>query len=458
MPKQKVIWGCIECGHLQPKWSGQCPSCENWNSLKEESPLELEPRRFDTQTAQTIKPVKLNEVVALESDRLKSNAPAFDRLLGGGVVKGSLTLLGGDPGIGKSTLLLQTLSGFVTQNKTVLYVCGEESIHQVSLRAKRLNIEADQLLLLAETDFVRIKKQIELIQPDLVVVDSIQVIYKSDLPSLPGSVAQIRECTTELMYLAKNLEISIFVIGHVTKSGEIAGPKILEHLVDTVLYFEGDRQHHFRILRVVKNRFGPCDEIGIYQMLEAGLKEVQNPSEIFLEQYQESRVGSAIIPTVEGSCPILVEAQALVTPLAYSTPTRKSMGVDQNRLALLIAVLDKKVGLSLQRFDVFLALAGGIKVSETATDLGLIMALLSSYKDAALPEKTVFIAEVGLSGNLRRVSRIAKRLKEAERMGFQKAYIPKGNLKDCSKELLQAISIHAMENVHDVIQSCLPEE
>lgn len=455
MSKLKTVWGCIECGHLQPKWSGQCPSCLRWNVLKEDVDIPKEPARFGSKEAELSKPIRLKEIPAHPALRVFSSSPAFDRLLGGGLVVGSLTLLGGDPGIGKSTLLLQMMASYVKGNQKVLYICGEESIQQVSLRAKRLKIDAENLFLLPETDFSRIKKHIEQMRPDIVIVDSIQVVYKNDLPSLPGSVAQIRECTTELMYLAKNLEISIFLIGHVTKSGEIAGPRILEHLVDTVFYFEGEREYHFRILRVIKNRFGPCDEIAIYQMHQEGLQEVENPSEVFLEHYQKTLKGSTILPTLEGSCPILVEAQALVTPLAYSTPTRKCMGIDPNRLALLLAVLDKKAGISLQRFDVFVALAGGLKIVETASDLGILMAVVSSYMNRAVQDQCVFIGEIGLGGNLRRVAKIDKRLKEAIRMGFTQAVIPKSNLKDLHPDLLQGIQIHAMESVHEAIESCL---
>ncbi len=455
MSKLKTMWSCIECGHFQAKWSGQCPSCSRWNVLKEEVEASKEPARFGSQEVKLSRPIKLKEISAHPALRVFSKSPAFDRLLGGGLVVGSLTLLGGDPGIGKSTLLLQMTASYVKAQQKVLYICGEESIQQVSLRAKRLQIDVENLFLFPETDFSRIKQQIEQMRPDIVIVDSVQVIYKNDLPSLPGSVAQIRECTTELMYLAKNLEISIFLIGHVTKSGDIAGPRILEHLVDTVFYFEGEREYHFRILRVIKNRFGPCDEIAIYQMHPLGLQEVENPSEIFLEHYQKTLMGSTILPTLEGSCPILVEAQALVTPLAYSTPTRKCMGIDPNRLALLLAVLDKKAGISLQRFDVFVALAGGLKITETASDLGILMAVVSSYNNQAVRDQCVFIGEVGLGGHLRRVAKIEKRLKEALRMGFKEAVIPKSNLKDLNADLLQGIQVHAMESVHETIEFSL---
>jgi DNA repair protein RadA/Sms len=454
MAKQKTVWSCIECGHMQPKWSGQCISCEGWNVFNQELETKEESSRFKTIEVQARKPIKLDEVKPDFAIRMNSNNATFDQLLGGGLVKGSLVLLGGDPGIGKSTLLLQVTAEYVKKGYKVLYICGEESVEQVSLRANRLKVDAKDLLLFGETDLNTIKYQIEQIKPNIVIIDSVQVIYKNDLPSLPGSIAQIRECTTELMYLAKNISTSIFLIGHVTKSGEIAGPKVLEHLVDTVLYFEGDRQYHYRILRVVKNRFGPCDEIGIFQMKSGGLEIVENPSEIFLDERKMHSHGSAIIPTIEGSCPILVEAQALVTHLAYSAPTRKCMGIDPNRLALLLAVLDKKVGYNLQRSDVFVALAGGIRIQEPALDLGVLLAISSSYREKQIDPELVLMGEVGLGGNMRRIARIEKRLKEASRMGFKRAIVPKGNLKDISKDLLNSIQVHGIDFVDEAIEIC----
>lgn len=456
MTKTKVIWSCQECGHTQYKWTGQCPVCERWNTIEEELEVKKIPSRFHSQPVEK-KPIKLSDVLVDKQARIFSSIKAFDRLLGEGLVPGSLLLLGGDPGIGKSTLLMQVTASYVEKDYKVLYICGEESIEQVSLRAKRLGIQADHLLLLAETNIESIKVQIENVKPDIVIVDSIQVVYKNEVPSLPGSITQIREAATEMMYLAKNLSISIFLIGHVTKSGEIAGPKVLEHLVDTVLYFEGDRQHHYRILRVVKNRFGPCDEVGIFQMNAFGLQEIENPSEVFLDQRKRIIEGSAIVPTVEGSCPILVEVQALVTSLVYSSPTRKSSGIDSNRLALLIAVLEKRLGYSLMRSDIFVALTGGIYIKEPAIDLGVLMAIASSFREKPLPSLQVLIGEIGLSGDIRRVSNIEKRLKEAVRMGFKSAVIPKRNLKDLSKELLDAIQVHGVEFVDEVFPFCFDQ-
>ncbi|MCH9634478.1 MAG: DNA repair protein RadA [Chlamydiae bacterium] len=458
MSKQKTVWSCIDCGHMQPKWSGQCPSCSRWNVFHQEVEHSQVEARFKPSSSKITKPVLLNEVKSDESIRRQSKSPAFDRLLGGGLVCGSLILLGGDPGVGKSTLLLQVTSQYAQNGLKVLYICGEESIEQVSLRAKRLNLQAEGLFLLAETNLSVVKQHIEKMKPDLVIVDSVQVVYKSELPSLPGSVTQVREVTIELMYLAKSLEISIFLIGHVTKSGEIAGPRILEHLVDTVLYFEGDKQYHYRILRSVKNRFGSCDEIAIFQMNPQGLEEVDNPSEMFLDERNSQMHGSAIVPTIEGSCPILVEAQALVTPLAYSAPTRKCMGIDPNRLALLLAVLDKKMGYSLQRYDVFVALAGGIRIQEPALDLGVLMAITSSYREKKIDSHQVIIGEVGLGGNIRRVARIEKRLNEARRMGFTSCIIPKGNFKDLPQDILHSMQVHAIDFVNEAIEKCFGRE
>ncbi len=456
MTKTQVKWSCQECGHTQPKWSGQCMICECWNSMAEEVEVKLSTSRFQT-PHEGKKPIKLIDVKKDVEKRLFSEIPAFDSLLGGGLVIGSLVLIGGDPGVGKSTLLMQVVSNYVEKGQKVLYICGEESASQVSLRAKRLSINAAELLLLGETNMESIKAHIENIKPDIVIVDSIQVVYKNEVSSLPGSVSQIRDAATELMHIAKSFSISIFIIGHVTKSGEIAGPRVLEHLVDTVLYFEGDRQHHYRILRSVKNRFGPCDEIGIFQMKSCGLVEVENPSAVFLDHRKQAIEGSAVIPTIEGSRAFLVEVQALVTSLAGNAPTRKSAGVDANRLALLLAVLEKRVGYSLARSDVFVSLAGGLRIKEPAIDLGVLMAIASSFREKKLDFSQVILGEVGLSGDVRRVSNIEKRLKEAIRMGFKSAMIPKRNLKGLPQNIFNAIEIQPVEFVDEAILQCFQE-
>ncbi len=446
--KQKTVWCCAECGHSQNKWAGQCPQCSQWNTLHEEVALDKVPSRFSV-TAPS-KPVRIHEVELEKTPRVKTGMEELDRLLGGGIVPGSLTLVGGDPGIGKSTLLLQASHAIAKQGLIVLYVCGEESVAQTSMRAKRINVSHENLLLLSETNLALIKNQIEQLSPDVVIIDSIQIIYKSEIPSAPGSVSQVRESATELMHLAKGKGISIFLIGHVTKSGEIAGPRVLEHLVDTVLYFEGDRQHNFRLMRVVKNRFGSSDEIAVFKMEERGLSEVSNPSEIFLEERTRESSGSVIIPTVEGSRPILVEVQALVTDTVYATPSRRSAGIDPNRLALLLAVLEKRVGYQLHNRDVFVSIAGGLKIVETAIDLGVILAVASSLTNRQVDADTVIIGEVGLGGEVRSVGRIAERLKEASHMGFKRALIPKRN-----KETNLPMEIIAIDRVEDAIRAAI---
>ena len=451
MAKQKTVWFCSDCGNRQLKWSGQCSACSQWNTFQEELEMASLPRRFESQPQTSSKPVKLNEVSLLESPRVLTQMGEFDRLIGGGVVPGSLTLVGGDPGIGKSTLLLQLSYAFAKQGLTVLYICGEESVGQTSLRAQRLGIHTDRLLLLCETNFSLIKSQIDQVNPDILIVDSIQIVYKSEISSAPGSVSQVRETTTEFMHIAKGQGIATFLIGHVTKSGEIAGPRVLEHLVDTVLYFEGDKQHHYRMIRVVKNRFGPTDEIAVFQMKSNGLTEVPNPSEIFLEERRKDVVGSVIIPTLEGSRPILVEVQALVTDTAYSTPSRRSAGLDQNRLALLLAVLEKRMGYQMHKCDVFVSVAGGLKILEPAIDLGIIVATASSMRNTSVNSETTIVGEVGLGGEIRSVPRLESRLKEAIHMGFKKCIVPKHNIKGISEEILKKITLKGVEFVEDAI-------
>jgi len=434
--KQKTIWCCAECGQIEPRWSGQCKTCGKWNTFHEE--IEYQ-KRFDTETLTASKPVRIHEVKEEKTSRMTTGISEFDRLVGGGVMKGSFSLVGGDPGIGKSTLLLQVAAALAKQGFVVLYVCAEESVAQTSMRAKRLQISDCNLFLLSETNFSLIKNQIDQIAPDFVVIDSIQIIYKSEISSAPGSVSQVRECAVELMHLAKGRGIAIFIIGHVTKSGEIAGPRVLEHLVDTVLYFEGDRQYNYRMLRVVKNRFGSTDEIAVFRMVEEGLEEITNPSEIFLEERMKGNTGSVIIPTLEGSRPILIEVQALVTNTAYTTPSRRCQGLDSNRLALLLAVLEKRVGFQLHNRDVFVSVAGGFRVTEPAIDLGVIFAIASSLTNRKIDPETVIIGEVGLGGEIRSVPRLQERLKEAANMGFKKAFVPKRNLKEQKHIVLTGI-------------------
>lgn len=452
--KQKNVWYCSECGHKQTKWAGQCSQCSQWNTLHEEVEF-VGIRRFEAQPQSNSRPVRLKEISQKDTPRVVTGIGEFDRLIGGGIVPGTLALVGGDPGIGKSTLLLQLANALAKQGLLVLYVCGEESVEQTSLRASRLDITTDNLLLLCETNFGLIKAQIDQINPDVLIVDSIQIVYKSEISSAPGSVSQVRETTTEFMHIAKGRGISTFLIGHVTKSGEIAGPRVLEHLVDTVLYFEGDKQHHYRMIRVVKNRFGPTDEIAVFQMCSKGLIEVPNPSQIFLEERMKQTVGSVIIPTLEGTRAILIETQALVTDTVFATPSRRCTGLDVNRLALLLAVLEKRMGYQLYKCDVFVSIAGGLRVLEPGIDLGVLLAVISSFRNSVIDADTAVVGEVGLGGELRSVPRIESRLKEAIHMGFTRCLIPKRNLNSVSGEIKEKISLVGINFVEDAVEVTL---
>ena len=453
MAKNKVIWSCTECGQNQPRWTGSCSACQKWNTLVEE--LAIEEKRFEAKKTVGSKPVRIREVDTNAFRRLSTKMGELDRLFGGGLVEGSLILVGGEPGVGKSTLMLQIANALATQGLVVLYVCGEESAEQTSLRAKRLSIDHQNLYLLNETNFTAIRTQIDQLKPDIAIVDSVQIVYKSELPSSPGSVVQVREVATEFMHIAKGHGITTFLIGHVTKSGELAGPRVLEHIVDTVLDFEGDRQHGFRLLRATKNRFGATDEIAIFQMKETGLSEVANPSQAFLEERMKEIAGSAIVPGLEGARSFLLEIQALVTPTAFPTPSRKSAGLDQNRLALLLAVLEKRVGYQLHHCDVFVALAGGLKIVEPAIDLGILLAIASSFTNRPIPSDTIIVGEVGLGGEVRGVSRIETRLKEAVHMGFKRCILPKKNLKGMSPQLSEKIQLVGVDLVDQAIQAIL---
>lgn len=449
--KQKENWVCSECGHSEVKWSGSCHACKSWNTMQkfivhaDKTSLQ----RFSSFDA---KPIRLSEVKATSAKRIETGLSEFDRFMGGGVVLGSLTLVGGDPGVGKSTLMLMLGDRFCKEGKVVLYVCGEESADQTSERARRLGISASNLFLLSETLFTNIKTHVDSLKPDILILDSIQIVYKGELPALPGSVTQVREIAMECMHMSKQMGITTFVIGHVTKSGEIAGPKVLEHIVDTVLDFEGDRDLGFRILRCQKNRFGPTDEIVLYQMHREGLQEIANPSEIFLKERQIKTPGSAIIPTIEGSRAILVEVQALVATSAFSTCARRASGLDQNRLALLLAVLEKKMGYHFHNLDVFVSIAGGLKIKEPAIDLGIIMSIASSFCNQPIDPCMVLIGEVGLSGEVRSVPRVETRMKEAIQMGFTKCIVAKSSL---PKKPMK-IEVIGVERVEEVIRHILP--
>lgn len=448
--KVKSAWYCSGCGHKQLRWAGQCPSCHEWNTLSEE--LET-PQHSSRATLTPLKPksgpVALKDIVLGKTARTSSGLHEFDRCVGGGLVAGSLTLIGGDPGIGKSTLSLQIASNFALAGQLVLYICGEESLEQTSMRAKRLGITADNVLFLNETDTSIICRHIDELQPALVVIDSIQIMYKPEIPSAPGTVSQVRECASLFMQIAKSRDVSVLLIGHVTKSGDIAGPRVLEHLVDTVLYFEGDKELQFRLLRVFKNRFGPTDEIAVFQMTQGGLAEIKNPSQLLLEERMKGASGSCIIPTVEGSRPILIEVQALVTDSFYTQPSRRSTGIDANRLALLIAVLEKRARFKLHGSDIFVSVTGGIRVSEPACDLGVMLAMASSFSNRSLDPDTMIIGEVGLGGEVRGVSRIEARIKEGLQMGFTRCIMPKRNVSNALANGMKLIGVSWIDEAID---------
>lgn len=449
MAKQKTIFSCQQCGLQSPKWLGRCPDCQQWNTLVEEQPLVAS--GHSRWLAAPGKPQKLTEIDSREEDRLSCGMSEFDRTLGGGVVPGSLILVGGDPGIGKSTLLLQAVDRLAGTGKA-LYVTAEESTRQVKLRGERLGVHADNLFLLAETSLEQIKQRIKDLQPDFLVIDSIQTIFTSNLESAPGSVSQVRECAGQLMMQAKGDGLPTFIVGHVTKDGSIAGPRVLEHMVDTVLYFEGDPGHPYRILRAVKNRFGSTNEIGVFEMQEQGLREVSNPSELFLAERPAQSAGSAVVPSLEGSRPILVELQALVSGSSFGTPQRTAIGIDHKRVALLVAILEKKVELSLAGQDIFLNVAGGVRLDEPAVDLGAIAALASSHLNKVIDEQTVVFGEVGLTGEVRAVSRPELRVKEAARLGFTRCVLPQGNLKNlAAPKSLQLIGARHASDALDAI-------
>lgn len=427
--KAKVQFECQHCGYTSPKYLGKCPNCGSWNSLVEVTIQDTDDRRVRTSlTGEKTRPTKIADVVPKKEPRVKTKLGELNRVLGGGVVPGSLILIGGDPGIGKSTLLLQVSQQLAEIGGKVLYVSGEESAEQIKMRAERLGSIDTEFYLYAETDMNDITRSIGEINPDYVIIDSIQTMTQPDITSVAGSVSQVRETTAELLKIAKTNGIAIFIVGHVTKEGNIAGPRMLEHMVDTVLYFEGEKHHSFRILRAVKNRFGSTNEIGIFEMQENGLREVINPSEVFLEERLAGATGSAIVVAMEGSRPILVEIQALVTPTMFGNAKRTTAGLNFNRVSLIMAVLEKRAGLLLQNQDAYLKAAGGVKLNEPAIDLALAVSIASSYKEKGTDPRECFIGEIGLTGEVRRVSNIESRVKEVQKLGFTKVYLPKNNL------------------------------
>ncbi len=436
MAKTKSAYFCQSCGYESPKWLGQCPSCKQWNTFVEEV-VEKSSSRVpewrsstvaNTGTKRTNKAAIIHEIVYSEEQRLEAPDKEFNRVLGGGIVPGSLVLIGGEPGIGKSTLMLQ-LALSIPKVKT-LYISGEESEQQIKMRAERLSQSSNaNCFILTETSMQNIFKQIDQVEPNVVVIDSIQTLHSAQIESAPGSVSQVRECTAELLRFAKETNTPVFIVGHITKDGSIAGPKVLEHMVDTVLQFEGDRNHVYRILRAVKNRFGSSSELGIYEMQGSGLREVSNPSEIMLSQREEQVSGVAVAAMLEGMRPLMIEVQALVSNSAYGTPQRSSTGFDTKRLNMLLAVLEKRFGFRMSAQDVFLNIAGGLRVEDPAVDLAVIASLISSQQDIPLPANITFAGEVGLSGEIRAVNRIEQRIQEAEKLGFEQIFISKYNTK-----------------------------
>ncbi|WP_337866920.1 DNA repair protein RadA [Ignavibacterium sp.] len=444
MSKQRIKYICSTCGYESLRWLGKCPECESWNSFTEEI---VETGKRKSEKAILKSPVhNLSEIKATEEERIVTGITEFDRVLGGGLMPGSVVLLGGDPGIGKSTLAMQAASGI---KEKVLYVTGEESEKQIKLRSSRLKIKSDSLYILAETELNQVIAAIESLKPSVIIIDSIQTMYRNELDNSPGTVTQIRECTTLLMDEAKKKHLAVVIIGHVTKEGIIAGPKILEHMVDTVIQFEGEANHSFRILRSQKNRFGSTNEIGVFEMREDGMREVKNPSELFLSEREKQTPGSVVTSTIEGSRPILLEVQALVTPSMYGYPQRVSNGFDQRRLSILLAVLEKRALVKVSSANVFINIAGGIKITEPAADLAVCLSIASSLSEKVIDSQTIVIGEVGLGGELRSVGNIEKRIQEAEKLGFSTVIIPHTNsrgIKGSSK-----IKIIPHENLSETI-------
>lgn len=444
MTKKNTVFLCNNCGYETVRWLGRCPSCQEWNSLQE---IRVSAKAAPAQ-GQAGQPVSIAAVEAMADMRLGTGIAELDRVLGGGLVPGSLVLIGGEPGIGKSTLLLQAANALAGSGANVLYVTGEESVQQVSLRAARLSAQNPAVFLLAEHSLENIEACIGSFRPPVVVIDSIQTIYSEALGASPGTVSQIRECTARLMRIAKESGSSVLIVGHVTKDGSLAGPKALEHMVDCVLYFEGDRNHLYRLLRCVKNRFGSTNEIGVFLMTAAGLEEVNNPSQLFLSQGEGSQPGSVVCATMEGSRPLLVEIQALVASSGFGNPRRMADGLDYNRLALLLAVLEKRGGLHLQGMDVYVNVVGGVQINEPAADLAVVLAVASAFRDKSLQPRLLALGEVGLTGEIRAVARLEQRLREAAKLGFSTAIVPdqsKGDVPDNIKIVTAAGLTEALE-------------
>lgn len=452
MAKVKVRFVCQECGYESPKWMGKCPGCHTWNRMVEELDRPVDPRLPAGLSSEQAKVQTIQEIDTSQEPRVKTDSNEMDRVLGGGIVSGSLVLVGGDPGIGKSTLLLQTSYRLAEKGLKVLYVSAEESAKQIKLRADRLQTLSSRLFILSETALDQIEVQIGQIQPDFLIIDSIQTIYHPAIGSTPGSVGQVRECTGHLLRIAKTLGIATFIVGHVTKEGSLAGPRMLEHMVDAVLYFEGERHHTYRILRAVKNRFGSTNEIGIFEMQEAGLIEVGNPSEMFLSERSQGAPGTAVVAAMEGTRPVLVEIQALVTPTAFGTPRRNANGIDHNRISMIMAVLEKRMGLYVGSQDAYINVVGGVRLDEPAADLGVALAIASSYKDASMNPNDMYIGEIGLAGEVRGVSRIEQRVKEAHKLGFARCIVPAKNLKGWTVPAgIEVIGVDSIQQAFQIV-------
>jgi DNA repair protein RadA/Sms len=445
----KTVFTCQSCGYQTPKWMGKCPDCDQWESFVEEVSRPPDPRRATT-TANT--PISIDSDTPAYEERMSTGIAEFDRVLGGGLVLGSLVLIGGDPGIGKSTLMLQALYGMARLDRKVLYVSGEESVRQLMIRSRRLGTVTEKMWVVSETDVEAILAMVSAHTPDVLVVDSIQTLFSPHIASTPGSVSQVRDSAMRLMLMAKSTNTSVFLVGHVTKDGAIAGPRLLEHMVDTVLYFEGDRNHVFRILRAVKNRFGSTNEIGVFEMKEKGLAEVPNPSAVFISERPERTPGSIVTTSVEGTRPILLELQALASSTNFGTPRRTILGLDANRVALLVAVMEKKLGMHLMSHDIFMNVAGGVKIVEPAVDMGVVAAVASSFFDRPVQEATVVMGEVGLTGEIRAISHIETRVAEIKKMGFTRCLIPRGNLIRMSSSI-DGIELIGISHVSEAVEA-----
>lgn len=450
MAKLRSKYVCQSCAYESPRWLGKCPNCNEWNTFVEEIATKFKAKKIPKDS--TIKAVSLSEIDSIDDHRIPTKMSEFDRVLGGGIVLGSVVLLGGDPGVGKSTLMMQLAS--YLKNQIVLYISGEESARQIKMRAERLGLKvAEKFLVLAETNLDVIGEVIERAAPDIIIVDSIQTMFRPDLESSPGSVGQVRESTAQFMRFAKTKAVPIFLVGHVTKEGIIAGPKVIEHMVDTVLQFEGERHYAYRILRAMKNRFGSTNEIGIFEMRDSGLQEVKNPSEVFLSERSFGASGSTVVASVEGTRPILIEVQALVTPTSYGVPQRNTTGFDYRRLSLLLAVLEKRIGVMVGQYDVFANIAGGVRVEEPAVDLGIAISIISSMRDTPTDSQSVAVGEIGLGGEVRTVSQVEKRVQEAAKLGFKRIVLPKNNLKGLTRN--GGIELVGVEHVEQAVNALL---